>query len=87
MPLLREVHAVVFDMDGLIFDTEPRYRENSHNGVRAASNASMMTIMAPDLLTATADMEKLCVCVAQDLLQVRILVKSLPLRGRSGGTT
>lgn len=71
----------------MIFNTEPLYREDSHNGVHAASNAGMMTIMAPDPLTATAEMEKLCVCVAQDLLQVRTLMKSLPLLGRSGGTT
>jgi len=30
----------------------------------------MMTIMVPDLLVATAEMEKLCICVAQDLHEV-----------------
>jgi HAD superfamily hydrolase (TIGR01509 family) len=50
--------------------------EDSYNGVRAASNAGMMTIMVPDLLAATAEMEKLCVCIAQDLHQVCALIKA-----------
>jgi HAD superfamily hydrolase (TIGR01509 family) len=50
--------------------------EDSYNGVRAASNAGMMTIMVPDLQAATAEMEKLCVCIAQDLHQVCALMKS-----------
>lgn len=50
--------------------------EDSYNGVRAASNAGMMTIMVPDLLAATAEMEKLCVCIARDLHQVCDLIKA-----------
>jgi HAD superfamily hydrolase (TIGR01509 family) len=50
--------------------------EDSYNGVRAASNARMMTIMVPDLLAATAEMEKLCVCIVQDLHQVRTMIKT-----------
>jgi HAD superfamily hydrolase (TIGR01509 family) len=50
--------------------------EDSHNGVRAASNAGMMTIMVPDLLVATAEMGKLCVCIVQDLHQVCNLMKT-----------
>jgi len=50
--------------------------EDSYNGVRAASNAGMMTIMVPDLQAATAEMEKLCVYIAQDLRQVCALMKS-----------
>jgi HAD superfamily hydrolase (TIGR01509 family) len=50
--------------------------EDSYNGVRAASNAGMMTIMVPDLQAATAEMERLCVCIAQDLRQVCALMKS-----------
>jgi len=49
--------------------------EDSYNGVRAASTAGMMTIMVPDLLEATAEMEELCVCIAQDLHQVCTLMK------------
>jgi HAD superfamily hydrolase (TIGR01509 family) len=58
-------------------DVEPRLclaLEDSHNGVRSASSAGMMTIMVPDLLEATADMRSLCVCVAADLHQVRGLI-------------
>jgi HAD superfamily hydrolase (TIGR01509 family) len=50
--------------------------EDSYNGVRAASNAGMMTIMVPDLLAATAEMEKLCVCIVHDLHQVCTLMKT-----------
>jgi len=50
--------------------------EDSYNGVRAASKAGMMTIMVPDLLAPTAEMEKLCVCVAQNLHQVCTLMKT-----------
>ncbi len=44
--------------------------EDSYNGVRAANNAGMMTIMVPDLLAPTAEMEMLCVCIAKDLHEV-----------------
>jgi HAD superfamily hydrolase (TIGR01509 family) len=50
--------------------------EDSYNGVRAASKVDMMTIMVPDLLVATAEMESLCVCIAQDLHQVCTLIKA-----------
>jgi HAD superfamily hydrolase (TIGR01509 family) len=50
--------------------------EDSYNGVRAASAAGMMSIMVPDLLAATAEMEQLCVCIAQDLHQVCTLMKT-----------
>jgi HAD superfamily hydrolase (TIGR01509 family) len=45
--------------------------EDSHNGVRAASAAGMMTIMVPDLLEATEEIAALCVGVAADLHEVR----------------
>jgi HAD superfamily hydrolase (TIGR01509 family) len=48
--------------------------EDSHNGVRAAAAAGMMTIMVPDLLDPTEEIERLCVRVAQDLHEVRDLV-------------
>lgn len=45
--------------------------EDSHNGVRSASAAGMMTIMVPDLLPPTEEMRRLCTLVAQDLHEVR----------------
>jgi HAD superfamily hydrolase (TIGR01509 family) len=41
--------------------------EDSHNGVRSASSAGMMTIMIPDLLPPTDEIRGLCVCVADNL--------------------
>jgi HAD superfamily hydrolase (TIGR01509 family) len=48
--------------------------EDSHNGVRAASSAGMMTIMVPDLLEATDEMKKLCVFIARDLHEARTII-------------
>lgn len=48
--------------------------EDSHNGIRAAVAAGMMAIMVPDLLDPTAEMQRLCVRIAQDLHEVRELV-------------
>ncbi|MEO8114567.1 MAG: HAD family hydrolase, partial [Phenylobacterium sp.] len=48
--------------------------EDSHNGVRAAAAAGMMTIMVPDLLHPTAEMHELCVRIARDLHEVRELL-------------
>jgi len=48
--------------------------EDSHNGVRAAHAAGMMTIMVPDLLHATEEITALCVRIAQDLHEVRGLI-------------
>jgi HAD superfamily hydrolase (TIGR01509 family) len=45
--------------------------EDSHNGVRAAHAAGMMTVMVPDLLEATEEMRGLCVGVARTLHDVR----------------
>ncbi|HEY8571804.1 HAD family phosphatase [Phenylobacterium sp.] len=49
--------------------------EDSHNGVRAASAAGMMTIMVPDLLDPTEEMRSLCVRIARDLHEVRALLR------------
>ena len=49
--------------------------EDSHNGVRAAAAAGMMTVMVPDLLPATAEMRSLCVAVAKDLHAVVNLLR------------
>jgi HAD superfamily hydrolase (TIGR01509 family) len=44
--------------------------EDSHNGVRAAAAAGMMTIMVPDMLDPTEEMRSLCVRIARDLHEV-----------------
>ena len=48
--------------------------EDSHNGVRAAAAAGMMTIMVPDLLDPTEEMQMLAVHIAADLHEVRALL-------------
>ena len=45
--------------------------EDSHNGVRSAATAGMMTVMVPDLLAATPEIAALCTFVAEDLHLVR----------------
>ena len=50
--------------------------EDSHNGVRSASAAGMMTIMVPDILPPTEEMRHLCAFIAQDLHEVRQLITS-----------
>jgi HAD superfamily hydrolase (TIGR01509 family) len=49
--------------------------EDSHNGVRSASSAGMMTIMVPDMLDPTEEMRTLCVRIARDLHEVRELLE------------
>jgi HAD superfamily hydrolase (TIGR01509 family) len=48
--------------------------EDSHNGVRSAASAGMMTIMVPDMLDPTEEMETLTIRVARDLHEVRELL-------------
>jgi HAD superfamily hydrolase (TIGR01509 family) len=50
--------------------------EDSHNGVRAASSAGMMTIMVPDMLDPTEEMRTLTVRIARDLHEVRELLEA-----------
>lgn len=45
--------------------------EDSHNGVRAAASAGMMTAMVPDLLEPTADIARLCAAVIAGLHEGR----------------
>ncbi len=48
--------------------------EDSHNGVRSASAAGMMTIMVPDLIPPTDEIHGLCTLVVDDLHAVCRLV-------------
>jgi HAD superfamily hydrolase (TIGR01509 family) len=61
--------------------------EDSHNGVRSASAAGMMTIMVPDLIPPTEEIHGLCTLVVDDLHAVCRLLGArhfVPLmRGRS----
>ena len=46
--------------------------EDSHNGVRSAHAAGMMTVMVPDIVPANEEMLRLCVGVMDDLHAFRI---------------
>ena len=48
--------------------------EDSHNGVRAAHAAGMMTVMVPDLLEPNAEMHAKCVHIAESLHAVERLL-------------
>ena len=48
--------------------------EDSHNGVRSAHAAGMMTIMVPDIVAASDEIRTLCVVVVDSLHDVRRLV-------------
>ncbi len=58
--------------------------EDSHNGVRAAHAAGMMTIMVPDLLEPTEEMRTLCVRIAESLHDVRDLIAAAKPLGSAG---
>ena len=49
--------------------------EDSHNGIRAASAAGMMTVMVPDLIEPTEEIQRLCF-VVPSLHDVRKLILS-----------
>jgi beta-phosphoglucomutase-like phosphatase (HAD superfamily) len=48
--------------------------EDSHNGVRSASAAGMMTLMVPDLLEPTEETRGLCTLIVPNLHEVRHLI-------------
>jgi HAD superfamily hydrolase (TIGR01509 family) len=48
--------------------------EDSHNGIRAAHAAGMMTVMVPDLLEATDEIRALCARVIESLHDVQALI-------------
>jgi len=48
--------------------------EDSHNGVRAAHAAGMMTVMVPDLLDPTEEMHAKCVHIAESLHEVAAML-------------
>ncbi|MGH7068813.1 MAG: HAD family hydrolase [Acetobacteraceae bacterium] len=48
--------------------------EDSFNGIRAAHAAGMMPVMVPDLLSPTEEIRAMCVHIAADLNEVRILI-------------
>ncbi|MFT3968132.1 MAG: HAD family phosphatase [Sphingobium sp.] len=50
--------------------------EDSHQGVRSACAAGMMTIMVPDILPPTEEMQGLCTGVAGDLHAVREIIRA-----------
>jgi beta-phosphoglucomutase-like phosphatase (HAD superfamily) len=51
--------------------------EDSHNGVRAAHAAGMMTVMVPDLLAPTDEMHAKCLAIAESLHHVRALLNAI----------
>ena len=48
--------------------------EDSHNGVRAAHAAGMMTVMVPDIVTPSAEIAAMCVAVVASLHDVRRII-------------
>lgn len=48
--------------------------EDAYHGIRSAAAAGMMTVMVPDILDATEEMETLCVRIVRDLHEVRDLL-------------
>ena len=58
--------------------------EDSHNGVRAAHAAGMMTVMVPDLLDPTEEMHEKCLHIAETLHHVLDLMRRAPTGSSTG---
>jgi HAD superfamily hydrolase (TIGR01509 family) len=59
--------------------------EDSHNGVRAAHAAGMMTVMVPDLLEPTDEMREKCHAIADSLHHVREMIEVAGAQGATAG--
>jgi HAD superfamily hydrolase (TIGR01509 family) len=59
--------------------------EDSHNGVRAAHAAGMMTVMVPDLLEPTDEMREKCHAIAESLHHVREMIDVASAEGATAG--
>lgn len=66
-------HVMGEDFPALDFLEDAYAVEDSYNGVRSASRAGMRTIMMPDLLPPTEEMEKLAYRILPDLCCVKEL--------------
>ena len=58
--------------------------EDSHNGVRSAAAAGMMTFMVPDLVGPTPEIESLCTGIVNDLHAIRTLLLNASTAGSQG---
>lgn len=56
--------------------------EDSHNGVRSASSAGMITVMVPDLVEPTDEIRGLCAFVVPDLHVVRHMIREASGKSR-----
>jgi HAD superfamily hydrolase (TIGR01509 family) len=59
--------------------------EDSHNGVRAAHAAGMMTVMVPDLLAPTDEMREKCHAIVESLHHVRDMIDVMGAGGATAG--
>lgn len=51
--------------------------EDSYNGIRAGHSAKMVTIMVPDMLPPTKEMQEKCYAIVPDLLKVIDIIREL----------
>ncbi len=70
------INTVVFDMDGVLFDTERLCLESwlaiaGQHGIRAAYRAGMRPIMVPNLVPPDAEMEQHAHIICRNLREVQ----------------